>query len=193
MKPNGTASELDDAALLRAVAAGDEAAVGALFDRHAPWLEIRLRRRCSDPDAVADVLQDTFVAVWRGARHFRGDGEVAAWIWGIAAKRLVSRMRGRQDALTFVSDPDPDAVILASAEDQALLGVEHGDAGAALRRLSPELRAVVQATLLDGLTTRAAARALGIKQTTVKARLRRAREQLRGDLIATMTPGGVLS
>ena len=48
---------------------------------------------CADPDAVDDVLQDTFVAVWKGAERWRGDGEVAAWLWGIAARRLVSRLR----------------------------------------------------------------------------------------------------
>jgi RNA polymerase sigma-70 factor (ECF subfamily) len=70
-----------------------------------------------------------------------------------------------------------------SAEDSVLLGVEHGDLGAALRRLSPELRVVVQATLLDGLTTRESARLLGLPQGTVKGRVRRAKELLRLDLV----------
>ena len=52
----------------------------------------------------------------------------------------------------------------------------------ALNRLSPELRAVLEATVLDGLTTREAARLLGIPQGTVKTRLMRAREQLREEL-----------
>ena len=49
-----------------------------------------------------------------------------------------------------------------SAEDAVLLGVEHGDVGLAMQRLSPELLAVVQATVLDGLSTREAAELLGI-------------------------------
>ena len=69
-----------------------------------------------------------------------------------------------------------------SAEEQVLLGVEHGDLAGALNRLSPELRAVLQATVLDGLTTREAARLLGIPQGTVKTRLMRARAQLREEL-----------
>jgi RNA polymerase sigma-70 factor (ECF subfamily) len=55
-----------------------------------------------------------------------------------------------------------------SAEDHVLLSVQYGDVGAALASLSPELRAVVQATILDGLTTREAARLLGIPAGTVK-------------------------
>ena len=66
-----------------------------------------------------------------------------------------------------------------SAEEQVLLGVEHGDLAGALNGLSPELRAVVQATILDGLTTREAGRLLGIPTGTVKTRMMRARVQLR--------------
>src|SRR4051812_5626722 len=88
-----------DPELLAALAGGDLAAMRTLYDRHAPWLAARLTRRCNDREAVADVLQDTFVALWQGAERWRGDGEVAAWLWGIAVHRLVSRLRGRRDPL----------------------------------------------------------------------------------------------
>ena len=71
-----------------------------------------------------------------------------------------------------------------SAEEQVLLGVEYGDLGSALRRLSPQMRAVVQATVLDGLTTREASQLLGIPENTVKTRLHRAKAHLRGHLAA---------
>ena len=87
--------DVTDADLLRQVAHGDDAALRELFDRHAAWLQLRLQRRSSDPDLVADALQDTFVAVWRSAGTFRGDGDVGAWIWGIAIRRLISRLRVR--------------------------------------------------------------------------------------------------
>ena len=60
-----------------------------------------------------------------------------------------------------------------------LLGVEYGDLAGALDRLSPELRAVVQATVLDGLTTREAGHLLGLPAGTVKTRMMRAKAQLR--------------
>jgi RNA polymerase sigma-70 factor (ECF subfamily) len=72
--------------------------------------------------------------------------------------------------------------MVVSAEDEVLLGVEFGDLAGALSRLSPELRAVVQATVLDGLTTREAARLLDIPAGTVKTRMMRARAQLREEL-----------
>src|SRR5215475_9678718 len=86
-----------DAMLLAAVAERDLDAMRALYDRHAGWLAVRLGRRCNDPDTVADAVQDTFVAVWQKPAGFRGDGDVAAWLWGIAIRRLLSRLRSRRD------------------------------------------------------------------------------------------------
>ena len=72
---------------------------------------------------------------------------------------------------------------MQSAEDQLLVAVEYGDVGAAMRSLSPELRTVIQATVIDGLTTKEAARLLGLPQGTVKSRVRAAKSQLRGQLV----------
>jgi RNA polymerase sigma-70 factor (ECF subfamily) len=66
-----------------------------------------------------------------------------------------------------------------SAEEQVLVGVQYGELGAAMGSLSPELAAVVQATVLDGLTTREAATLLGIPAGTVKTRMMRAKAQMR--------------
>lgn len=168
-----------DAELLGEVGEGDRGALRILYDRHAPWLTVRLSRRCADPDAVDEAVQDTFVAVWRSADRWHGGGEVAAWIWGIGVRRLVDGLRRRPGLLGTLGVPRGD---VPSAEEQVLLGVEYGDLGGALERLSPELRAVVQATVLDGLTTREAARLLGVPRGTVKTRMMRARAQLRKEL-----------
>ena len=168
-------SRADDV-LLTGVASGDRGALRALYERHAPWLILRLSRRCADPGLVEEVVQDTFVAVWKGAKRYRAQGEVAAWIWGIGIRRLIDRLRRHPAPVPVAAE---SREVMTSAEDQVLLGVEYGDLGAALNRLSPELRAVMQATVLDGLTTKEAARLLGIPQGTVKTRLMRARAQLR--------------
>ncbi len=165
-----------DDTLLAAVAAGDREALAALYRRHAPWLVLRLSRRCADPGMVEEVVQDTFVAVWKGAGRYRATGEVPAWIWGIGIRRLISRLR-QQRPIAIVGAQADDSTV--SAEDEVLIGVEHGDLGSALGRLSPELRAVVQATVLDGLSTKEAATLLGIPQGTVKTRAARARRELR--------------
>ena len=166
-----------DADLVRAVAEGDRRALEDLYARHAPWLVLRLTRRCNDRALVDEAVQDTFVAVWRGARRWDGRGEVAAWVWGIGIRRLIDQLR---------SAPRPTEELPASwagaepsAEERVLVGVEYGDLAGALDRLSPELRAVVQATVLDGLTTKEAGRLLGIPAGTVKTRMMRAKAQMR--------------
>lgn len=167
-----------DAALLAAVAARDLGAFKVLYERHAGWLGLRLARRCNDAELVADAVQDTFVAVWQKPQGFRGDGEVAAWLWGIAVRRLVSRLRKRTDVAAVFGGPES----VPAAEDEVLLSVEYGDLGAALTRLSPEMRAVIQAVVLDGLTAKEAARLLDVPVSNVKTRLHRAKAQLRATL-----------
>jgi len=174
-------TEVTDAELLGAVAEGSTGALETLYRRHAGWLTVRLSRRCADPGVVDEVLQDTFVAVWRSARRWSGQGEPAAWLWGIAVRRLVDALRRRPPHTASLPEGYLGGVV-ESAEDRVLLGVEHGELGPALARLSPELRAVVQATVLDGLTTKEAAVLLGIPAGTVKTRAMRARLALRKEL-----------
>ena len=177
----GTTPIVTDAALVAAVAEGDMIALRELYDRHGGWLHARLLRRSNDPGVVVEVVQDTFVTLWKDARRFRHEGEVGAWLWGIAFRQLVSRLRSHKDVVLIPEWDAPAAPrqVLPSAEDLVLLGVEYGDLAAALRRLSPEFRSVVQAVVLDGLTTKEAGRLLGVRQNTVKTRLHRAKAQLR--------------
>jgi DNA-directed RNA polymerase specialized sigma24 family protein len=83
-----------DAELLAAVAERDPEAFGTLYDQHAPWLLVRLRQRTTNQDLADQVAQETFLVVWRDAGRFRGRGEVGAWIWGIAIRRLLDTQRG---------------------------------------------------------------------------------------------------
>jgi RNA polymerase sigma-70 factor (ECF subfamily) len=163
-----------DGDLLTAVVDRDREALRELYDRHAPWLRARLARRCGDVGVVEEVLQDTFLAVWRTPSGYRGTGDVAAWLWGIGIRRLLSAVRPRRPLplRLLVAPPTP------SAEDEVLLAVEHGDLAAAVGGLSPELRAVVRAVVLDGLTSREAARLLGVPAGTVRTRMARARAQM---------------
>ncbi len=176
-------SGLSDADLVRALSEDDRSALEALYHRHAPWLLLRLQRRCADQGLVEEVVQDAFLAVWRSAGSWKADGEFGAWLWGIAVRRLIDGLRRSRPATTR-SGVLGDATLseVESAEDRVLVGVHFGDLGGALERLSPELRAVVQATVLDGLTTREAGRLLDIPAGTVKTRMMRARAQLREEL-----------
>jgi RNA polymerase sigma-70 factor, ECF subfamily len=125
---------------------------------------------------VDEAIQDTFMAVWKKSHAYRGEGDVGAWLWSIAIRRLIDRLR---------RNPVPHlerAPVVESVEESVLAGIGYGDLGKVMEGLSPELMAVVQARILDGLSTREAARLLGIPAGTVKTRLMRAKQIMRGQL-----------
>jgi RNA polymerase sigma-70 factor, ECF subfamily len=185
MRPR--AEQSDDAALLSAVAHGDEGALGTLYDRHAGWLTVRLTRRCGTPDVVDHAVQDTFLALWRGASAYRGGGDVAAFIWGIGIRRLIDAIRRESGSTRRLPWSAAETQVVTSAEDQVLVGIEHGRLGQALSSLSPELRGAIEATVLDGLTYAEAGVLLGVAEGTVKSRCHRARIALRAVLAEQQT------
>jgi RNA polymerase sigma-70 factor (ECF subfamily) len=178
---HAAADRRTDAELLAAVGEADRGALHELFVRHEPWLAIRLSRRCADPTIVDTAVQDTFLTVWRKPGGWRGDGEVAAWLWGIAVRSMLHHLRPRANVVERLRNLRGSP--MASAEEELLARVEHSDVGLAFARLSPDLQAVVQATVLAGLTTREAAALLGIPSGTVKSRMSRARTELREGLL----------
>ncbi len=172
--PSGTEPFADDVDLVRRVGRGDRRALTTLYERHAGWITVRLRRRCTNPDLVDTALQDTFLAVWKQAGDYQPIGEVGAWLWTIAVRRLIDQLRKKPP-------PQPVADVLPLAEvvsDEVPLALGHTDLGAAFARLEPDLQAVMAATALDGLTNSEAAALLGVPVGTVKSRLSRARRIL---------------
>lgn len=174
-----------DGELLRAVEDGDSRAFELLYRRYEPWLVARLQYRCPDPGVVDDVVQETFLAVWRGTARYREEqgADAAGWLWRIGSRRLVDIQRGHgaRQRLTralgrFRHQEQP------SAEDEVLHGIPHGELAHALEKLPAELKAVLQATVVDGLTTAEAAKVLRIPAGTVKTRAMRARQRLRKEL-----------
>ncbi|GAA2819236.1 RNA polymerase sigma factor [Saccharopolyspora taberi] len=167
--------EASDERLLRKVARGNRAAFDELYRRNAGWLAVRLRRRCPDPELAAEVLQDCFLTVWRSAGGFDPEGSAAAWLWTVASSRLIDAFRRQGARVRPAGEPAESALVAASAEDEALRRTMSPELTAALERLPPDLRAVLQSTVLDGRTTRETAALLGIPEGTVKTRARKAR------------------
>jgi RNA polymerase sigma-70 factor (ECF subfamily) len=180
----GAVTPGDEEFLVRRVARGDRGAFDELYRRTSPWLAVRLRRRCADDELVAEVVQETYLAIWRAAAAFAGaavGGSAVGWVWTIAARRLVDALRRRARegrlpvaALAALAEP-----AMPAAEDEVVDQVLGDAMGAALHRLAPELRQVLQAMVLDGLTVRETAVLLGLPEGTVKTRARRARIALR--------------
>jgi RNA polymerase sigma factor (sigma-70 family) len=172
---------VDEEALVRRTAAGDRRAFDELYRRTSPWLAVRLRRRCSDDDVVADVLQETYLAVWRAAGSFAGSatsGSAVGWLWTIAANRLVDAFRRRARHAQVPPVPLIETTAPA-AEDEVMAGRVGQELEQALLTLPPEVRQVLRAMVLDGLSVRETALLLSMPEGTVKSRARRARIALR--------------
>ena len=171
-------AEADEEHLVRRTAKGDRAAFEEFYRRTSPWLATRLRRRCADDQIVAEVIQETYLAVWRAAGSFAGTatgGTAVGWVWTIAARRLVDAFRRR----AYHAQPLPPPENAPAAEDEALADALGDRMGDALRTLAPELRQVLLALVLDGLSVRETAVVLGLPEGTVKTRARRARLAMR--------------
>ncbi|XVV15011.1 RNA polymerase sigma factor [Actinoplanes sp. CA-131856] len=172
----------DEDELVRRTAAGDRRAFDELYRRTSPWLLARLRRRCADDDVVADVMQETYLAVWRAAGGFAGaaasSGSAVGWLWTIAAHRLVDafRRRARQAQVPVVPLAE---TVAPAAEDEVLAGWVGHELERALIELPPEARTVLRAMVLDGFSVRETSILLGVPENTVKSRARRARIALR--------------
>jgi RNA polymerase sigma-70 factor (ECF subfamily) len=167
---------MDDDRLIAALVEGDHTALRELFERHAPWLAARLRQRMPG-DAVEDVLQETFIAVWRNAGSYRGEGAVGAWIWGIAARQVALWARKHRRSLPEFG-PVP-------AEDPAEQAIRRVDLDDALQKLGPEdgaQRELVRLVYVEGYSIADAAGRFKIPAGTVKSRLHHIRRVLRAAL-----------
>jgi RNA polymerase sigma-70 factor (ECF subfamily) len=169
---------MDDDELIAAVARGDDAALRQLFSRHAAWLAVRLRAVLPAAE-VEDALQETFLAVWQGARRYRPDGAAGGWLWGIARRQAALLLRRRGPAALALPPESPDGgrqadAARARAELDVALAVL-GPAG------SPE-REVWRLLYQEDRPVAEVARLTGVPAGTVKSRAHRARRLLRGAL-----------
>jgi RNA polymerase sigma-70 factor (ECF subfamily) len=172
---------MSDDALLAACAAGEAAALGALFDRHGERVGGFLRRvlRGREND-TADLLQSTFLEAQRSARSFRRQSSVCTWLLGIAANIARHHARGEQRrarakaalALSHLVRPPPSADEMEQRPMLAKLA-------AAIDALPPDLRVTYVMCEVENVAGREASRALGVSEGTIWRRLHEARTALR--------------
>jgi RNA polymerase sigma-70 factor (ECF subfamily) len=181
---------MDDDLLIAAIAAGDDTALRTLFARHAPWLAARLRSALPAPD-VEDVLQETFLAVWRGAGGYRPQGAAGGWLWGVARRQAALFLRRRGPAELVLP-----AVIAADrwqTGDPADAAVSRADIDGAVGVLGPEGspdREVWRLMYVEDRPVAEVAELMGVPEGTVKSRAYRARRLLRAALGGGPMAGG---
>ena len=183
---------MDDDALIAAVAGGDDLALRELFGRHAPWLAARLRTVLPAAE-VEDVLQETFLAVWRGAARYRPElGSVGGWTWGIARRQAALWLRRRGPAelpLPALTGPDspPAGAGAGPAElaDPAEAALRRAELAAAVSALGPAggpQRETWRLMYLEDRPVDEVAELMGVPVGTVKSRAHRVRRLMRAAL-----------
>jgi RNA polymerase sigma factor (sigma-70 family) len=179
-------SELSDEALLAACAAGEPAALGVLFDRHQQPLHRFLQRMLiRDPSAVDDLVQQTFLEVWRSSPRYRPLASVRTWMMAIASNLVRHRYRAesrREHALTGLAAVAGLAAATRRPDDAAAQRQLLGQLGDALQQLPHELREVFVLCEIEEVPGVEVARALGLREGTVWRRLHDARKRLRAAL-----------
>jgi RNA polymerase sigma-70 factor, ECF subfamily len=176
MTPPVEDERLDDA-LLAAIAARDERALRALYERHAPWLAVRLRRLLA-ASAVEDVLQETFLAAWNGAGSYRQNGEVGAWLWGIARRQAANwaRKHHRPELALDLMGERPGHE--ADPADQVIRRNEIGRALAAAGPAGSTNERIARKALIEDRPLADIAADMDMPIGTVKSRLHRIRKAL---------------
>ncbi len=174
---------MDDDELIAAVAGGDDAGLRELFSRHAPWLAVRLRGVLPAAE-VEDVLQETFLAVWRGAASYRPGGACSAggWVWGIARRQAALFLRRRGLAEQGLPAIDDGACQVADPAEAAVLRAELAEAVSGLGPAGSPNREAWRLMYVEDRPVAEVAELTGVPEGTVKSRAHRARKQLRAAL-----------
>jgi RNA polymerase sigma factor (sigma-70 family) len=174
----GTVEELSDRALVSAVAAGDAAALGALYDRYHRDVARFVARLARDVD---DLVQQVFVEAHRSAPRFRGDAQVKTWLFGIALNlsrthlRSEARRKSALEAFGAIPQGRPP-----TAPGEALsLEQQRRMLAAAMDTLTPALREAYVLCVVEEMPGKEAASLLGIREASLWRRLSDARDALR--------------
>ncbi len=168
----------DDAALLRRIGQGDEDAMASFYREHGRVVLAQILLVTGERVLAEEVVQDTMLAVWRGAGSFRGESSARSWVIAIARRQTRDRLRGRRLRVvddSFLADqpssgPGPEATALDRAELAEVRG--------AIRELALPHREVLGLAFGSGLSLPEVAGVLEIPVGTVKSRLTAARTAL---------------
>lgn len=176
--PDPAISEWTDARLVAGCLAGDRAAERALFRAHRTRVHATLWRVLGGARDLEDLLQDSFLEVYRSLRGFRGEAKLSTWIDRIAVRvawRWIAARKATPPPLELVDDvvaPGPTGEGRAQARE----GVRR--LYAALAALPPAARIAFCLVELDGRSIKEAAALLGATTIATKVRVFRARREL---------------
>lgn len=173
-----------------------EQAVPRLVELHGGKLFAIARRFCGSEEEARDLVQETFLAAWKGWPTFEGRADAGTWLYTIAARLCQRKHRPRAGEPRELAPLDPAGLFanarlgVAPDEHEPLAALVRSESKqrleAAIRTLPLEFRLPVVLRELVGLEVEEIARILGIEPVTVRTRLHRARLRLRAELEAVL-------
>jgi len=168
----------DDAGLLRRIGQGDEDAMAAFYREHGQVVLAQVLLVAGERVLAEEIVQDTMLAVWRGAGSFRGESSARSWVIAIARRQTRDRLRRRRlrvvDDAFLADQPSPGPGPEVMALDRADLA----EVRSAIRELAAPHREVLGLVFGSGLSLAEVAGVLEIPVGTVKSRLFAARAAL---------------
>jgi RNA polymerase sigma-70 factor (ECF subfamily) len=187
-KSKAPVSEQDWVAIVHSIAAGDQLALHALYDRAHRIVFTLILRITANRETAEELTLDVFHDVWRrAARYDAASGTVLGWIMNQARSRAIDRLRfdGRQKR-SDGGDLPPAAELAADPLDVLALREQGAALRTALAVLTPDERQAIETTFFGGLTHTEAAARLNQPLGTIKTRIRSGLHKLREALAADM-------
>jgi RNA polymerase sigma-70 factor (ECF subfamily) len=168
--------ETEQLTVQRAIS-GDQSAMRALWTRHAPHIDVVVRRLVGhDPDLAADIAQEVWIQIFRALPGFRGDSQFGTWAHRIAVNRTLNALRRTKRIAALEVDVEDESAAIEPEAERALLASSIEDAAA---KLSPGARKVFLLHDVEGYTHEEIATQLGITAGGSKSQLFKARAKLR--------------
>ena len=164
-------TELSDEQLLEAIAAGDEGALGALYDRFgrvAFGVALRVLR---DRALAEDAVQEAFLAIWRSAERYRIErAKPSTWVLTLVHRRAVDLVR-REDRRRAEPLDEPPEAAGDDVPEEAGLRERRAAVQTALRQLPDDQRQALELAYYGGYTQSELAERLGVPLGTIKSRM----------------------
>ena len=178
--------EQEWATLVQSIAAGDQLALHALYERAHRVVFTLIIRLTANREIAEELTIDVFHDVWQGAsRYDAAKGTVLAWIMNQARSRAIDRLRFEsRKKRSQGGDVQPQAEMAADPHDVLELREQGEWLRAALAALTPDERHAIETTFFAGLTHAEAAARLNQPLGTIKTRIRSGLHKLRRTLTA---------
>jgi RNA polymerase sigma-70 factor (ECF subfamily) len=176
-----------DAELLRQITAGNRAAFGQFYDRHATLMYSIAFQILRDSGEAEDVLQETFVQIWEKAKNFNPElGKSSSWVAVLVRNKAIDRVRTLQRRSRLAEEAGAESA-LANEFSETVNETIHGREKAnliqsAITELPAEQRQAIELAFFSGLTQNEISEKLHQPLGTVKARIRRGLLKLRDQL-----------